>query len=260
MTISLERPSPIESGRKNTMSKLSSDRTWCIKFQGILQPNSSAPKTSADGDAYVTATNSSSPAGNLVTNIHSRECWGLSFDGHARLGRDRFVDEQIGWGAMADTSPEGVYWILKSVGSLSEACCSDRLDEDNSCLRAALHQPQKKKKGSRDAPKNHAVHISVVLLEFLPSSKWNELLLSSSASSMTGMNRWKGSRFGTGSTRARDPSVRLLSCSSNLAEEEWGEIWCKYCCYWCVKCQLQIQQITRLNIVFNVTWCLMSLW
>jgi hypothetical protein len=74
-----------------------------------LQPTSSSPKKSADGDAYVTATNSSSPAGDSVmTNIHSRQCRVSSFDGHARSGHDLFVDEQIGGGAMADTRPEEV--------------------------------------------------------------------------------------------------------------------------------------------------------
>jgi hypothetical protein len=53
-----------------------------------LQPTSSSPKKSADGDAYVTATNSSSPAGDSVTNIHSRECQVSRFDGHARPGHE----------------------------------------------------------------------------------------------------------------------------------------------------------------------------
>ena len=172
MTISFERPLPIESGR-NIMSKLSSNRTWCTVFQGIgcsggLRSCSSASAAEVihhhrknlqmEVLIYVTATDSSLPAGNLVANFHSRQCQVSSFDGLARLGRDRFVNEQFGWGAIADTSPEGVIRILKSVGSLSEACCcSNLLDEDGifwARERLCINSPRRWKNFARRSKKS----------------------------------------------------------------------------------------------------------
>lgn len=150
---------------------------------------------------------------------------------------DSLTNKSVEVQLMTDTHPEGdagsgSWRAWGAFRFRSEVpVCTNLLDvEDNSFVpeNGYASAPEEAKKTiPRGAPENRTVHVRGVLIVTIPAFEWRKWAaaivnccygaakffprpewLEEGGPKRTGMNRWKGSRFGTGSTRAGDPSVK----------------------------------------------------